>query len=380
MMLFLSSHNNVNIFDWLNESSLVEQPFMLKKISSTQFDLSSFAKKEALSINYYKYLAIDLGAVINDADSFRIALHSIHIMNPKMRFIYVDIGNKSTELQEALKKYGEVPIISMIPEESIPEFKAQVKIGLNSTPMFHDNEREMPENKKHTNYLNRGGNLDVGKTEERDKTKKEFIFENKNVMIAVLNAYPRAGATTLSINMVVYLKSIGASAVWVECNDELDHLEKIRNNTSGFTTINENCFDRNGIIFMKNKMAEGMDFAISDLSRIIKDDSVKEELYFVAKCNTVVLCGTSKPYELQEIKEKIQLLSEYDCKICLCLSFTPEHEKAHLVDMFSSKTVSVFFTGYTPDMFNSSSNGEMFKRILQEYLKEKTNDNMLKLF
>jgi len=147
MMLFLSSHNNVNIFDWLNESSLVEQPFMLKKISSTQFDLCSFAKKEALSINYYKYLAIDLGAVINDADSFRIALQSIHIMNPKMRFIYIDIGNKSTELQEALKKYGEVPIISMNPEESIPEFKAQVKIGLNSTSTFHDTEKEMPENK-----------------------------------------------------------------------------------------------------------------------------------------------------------------------------------------------------------------------------------------
>jgi len=380
MMLFLSSHNNVNIFDWLNESSLVEQPFMLKKISSTQFDLCSFAKKEALSINYYKYLAIDLGAVINDADSFRMALQSIHIMNRKMRFIYIDIGNKSTELQEALKKYGEVPIISLNPEESIPEFKAQVKIGLNSTSMFHDTEKDMPENKKQVDYLKRGGNLDVRKTEERDKTKKEYIFEKKNVMIAVLNAYPRAGATTLSINMVVYIKSIGASAAWVECNAELDHLEKIRNNTSGFITIKENRFDRNGIIYMKNEIPEVMDFVINDMSRLIKDDSVKNALSFVAKCNTVVLCGTSKPYELQDIKEKIQLLREYGCKICLCLSFTPEHEKAHLVDMFGSKTVSVFFTGYTPDMFNSSSNGEMFKRILHEYLKEKTNDNMLKLF
>jgi len=55
----------------------------------------------------------------------------------------------------------------MNPEESIPEFKAQVKIGLNSTSTFHDTEKEMPENKKHADYLNRGGNLDVGKTEER---------------------------------------------------------------------------------------------------------------------------------------------------------------------------------------------------------------------
>jgi hypothetical protein len=48
--------------------------------------------------------------------------------------------------------------------------------------------------------------------------------------------------------------------------------------------------------------------------------------------------------------------------------------------MFGSANVSVYFIDYTPDMFESSGNEEVYRRILQEYIQEKVNDNMLKLF
>jgi hypothetical protein len=375
MMLFLCSHNNVNLFDWLNESSLVDQPFMLKKISSTQLDLSVFAKKEAISINYYKYLAIDLSTVVNDGETFKLAIQSIHIMNPKIRFLYIDIGSKSA-LQEVLKTFGDVPVIAENPEENMSRFKTQVTSGLQYTQQFFDTEKENRGNTVADSNITR----DINEA-QKSEIKKEYVFNYKKVMVAVINAYPRGGATTLSINMAVWLKSIGAAVAWVELNSGLDHMEQIRNSTPGFTLVNESRFERDGVIYFKGEIPEEMDFVISDMSRVIQDESSEGALEFTANCNVVVLCGTSKPYELQEIKEKIQLLKEHGCnRICLCLAFTPENEKASLIDVFGTKHVSVYFTSYTPDMFSADLNGDMFQRILQEYIREKTNDNMVKLF
>ncbi len=377
MMLYLCSHNNVNLFDWLNESSLVAQPFMLKKISSTQLDLSAFAKKEAISINYYKYLAIDLSTVINDSETFKLAIQSIHIMNPKIKFIYVDIGNNTNVLQGVLKTFGDVPIITENPEEDMSRFKTQVTEGLQYNQQFLDTEMG-----NHDNTINASGII-THKNEASNKSeaKKEYIFPHQKVMVAVINAYPRAGATTLSINMATYLKSIGATVSWVELNGELGHLDKIINFTPGFTTVTETRFEREGIVYFKGEIPEEVDFVISDMSRVVQDESSEVALEFTKNCNVAILCGTSKPYELQEIKEKIELLQKYGChKINLCLSFTPEKEKAHLADLFGNKHVSVYFTKYTPDMFAEDVNSDVFQRILQEYITEKTNDNMVKLF
>ena len=229
MMLYLCSHNNVNLFDWLNESGLVEQPFMLKKISSNQLDLCSFAKKEALSINYYRYLAIDLSAVTNDGKSFRTAIESIHIMNPKMRFIYVDIGNRTEALQEIIKSYGDIPIISELPEKDISAFKTQTAKALQYVPSEKNTEKEISDENRQLEQINE--NIKSG----QDKNNREYIFENKNVMIAVINSHPKSGATTLSINMAEYLQGIGAAVAYVECNGELNHLEAMAITVSGFT-------------------------------------------------------------------------------------------------------------------------------------------------
>lgn len=375
MMLYLCSHNNVNIFDWLNESGLVEQPFMLKKISSNQLDLCSFAKKEALSINYYKYLAIDLSAVTNDSESFRTAIESIRIMNPKIRFIYVDIGNRTEALQGIIRSFGEIPIISELPEKDISAFKTQTSEALQYVPQENNTEKEIFEEKIHKEQINE--KIKTG----QDKNNREYLFENKNVMIAVLNSHPKSGATTLSINLAEYLHEIGASVAYVECNGELNHLEAMVNVASGFTKIKNNCFERNGIIYMKNEIPEGMNFVINDMSRIIQNGTEKNALEFTANCQKIILCSTSKPYELKETEDKIRILEENGCKeICLCLSFTPDNQKASLVDKFASQKVKVYFTEYMPDMFKDSGNNEMFKRILQEYIQEKSDDKMVKLF
>lgn len=375
MMLFLCSHNNVNLFDWLNESSLVEQPFMLKKISSNQLDLSSFAKKEALSINYYKYLAVDLSAVTNDSDNFKIALQSIQMVNPKIKFLYIDIGNKVQVLQEVIKRLGDIPIISTSPDQDISQFKSEVTSSLQYIPPNKDTEKE---------NMNEAEIETEPKNELKDSiksNKKEYVFPDKDVMVAVLNCYTKSGATTLSINLAGYLHSIGASVAYVECNGALDHLDNIRSSTSGFTAVKENRYDRNGVIYLKSELPEGLDFVINDMSGTIQDGTEVDALEFISKCNIVILCGTSKPYELQEVKNKIQLLEKNNCKkICLCLAFAPDHEKAHLVDMFGTKNVNVYFTGYTPDMFKNNVNNEMFKRICQDHIQEKINDKMLKLF
>lgn len=379
MMLYLCNHSNVNLFDWLNDSSLVEQPFMLKKISSNQLDLTSFAKKEALSINYYKYLAIDLSAVTNDSESFKLALQSIQMLNPKLKIMYIDIGNNVQALREAIGTLGDIPVISANPNQDMSLFKTQVADSINYMPASKDIEKE--ENKETSEQpqevlAKNGADIISSKA-----ARMQYMFPGKDVMAVVVNVYPKAGATTLSINMAAYLHSIGAAVAYVECNMDKNHLEMLRQIYPGFTAVNENRFARGGVIYLKGELPEGMDFVINDMSGLIQDGSEQNILEFIAKGNIVVLCGTSKPYELEEIRKKIKILEENNCnRIYLCLASTPETEKAQLLDMFGSKSVSVYFTGYTPDMFKSTVNGDMYRRIFQEYILEQADDKMLKIF
>ncbi len=379
MMLYLCNHSNVNLFDWLNDSSLVEQPFMLKKISSNQLDLTSFAKKEALSINYYKYLSIDLSAVTNDSESFKLALQSIQMLNPKLKIMYIDIGNKVQALREAIGTLGDIPVISANPKQDMNLFKTQVADSINYIPASKDIEKE--ENKEISEQPQEVLNKNGADIISSKAARKQYVFPGKDVMAVVVNVYPRAGATTLSINMAAYLHSIGAAVAYVECNSDKNHLDMLSKNYPGFVAAKENRLDRNGVIYMKSEIPEGMDFVINDMSGLIQDGSEQNILEFIAKGNIVVLCGTSKPYELEEIRKKIKILEENNCnRIYLCLASTPESEKAQLLDMFGSKSVSVYFTGYTPDMFKSTVNGDMYGRIFQEYILEQADDKMLKIF
>ena len=166
-------------------------------------------------------------------------------MNPKIKFLYVDIGNKTKALQEVIKTFGDVPVITENPEEDMSRFKTQVTAGLQYTQEFLDAEKESRDNSIITPSTTTG-KKEASKGRE---AKKEHIFQHQKVMVAVINAYPRAGATTLSINMAAYLKSIGAPVSWVELNGELGHLEKIINSTPGFTTVTENRFEREGVVY-----------------------------------------------------------------------------------------------------------------------------------
>lgn len=188
-------------------------------------------------------------------------------MNPKIRFVYVDIDNSAEALQDIIKSFGEIPIISENPEKDISAFKTQTAEALQYIPPGKDTEKELSEEKRNLELIDE--NIKANK----NPNNLEYIFENENVMIAVLNSYPKSGATTLSINMAEYLHEIGATVAYVECNGELNHLEAIASTTSGFTKIRENTFERNGIIYMKNEIPEGMNFVINDMISVYEIDS-----------------------------------------------------------------------------------------------------------
>ena len=376
MMIYLSNHNHLNIFDWLNDSNLVKQPFMLKKMSSNQFDLCSFAQKEALSINIYQYLAIDLSSITNTPDAFISSVGSILRLNPKICLLFVDIGSKYLELQQELFKNGKVQIITVDPRDSMSEFKEQVVASFENYLFNKETEKEEI---LESTVIGKGNNTITPLDDKVKRRKKLYDFTKKDVTIAIINAEMRCGATTLSLNVASFLNSIGAKVAYIECNSELGHLEQIISSQSGFTQIKDNRFDRNGIIYMKNELPEGIDFLVADMSRVIGAASTNA-IEWASQCDMLIICGTCKPYELNCIKETIDLFSKYNCDIKLCLSFAVENQKAYLVDFFTSSKVSVFFTNYTPDYFNFSSNADMFFRLLGLFLKEKCQDNLVKIF
>ncbi len=100
------------------------------------------------------------------------------------------------------------------------------------------------------------------------------------------------------------VKSIGATVSWIELNGESGHFEEIKDSTPGFTFVSETRFEREGVAYFKGEIPEEVNFVINDMSRVIQDESSEGALEFAKNCNVAILCGTSKPYELQEINEK----------------------------------------------------------------------------
>ncbi len=366
MLLYLSSNENLNIFDFLKD----EQNMLIEKVLG-EFSLKKFIIHETRTFNHYRYILIDLNAVKDSISDIIEALKALKIMyNAK---IVLFAGKSNIDLLN--KIIDEADIYNIIFGKTLNKIKKQIKICISEKGMtkhyakininLNYDENEDVE----TTFKSLRSNLinsDIQPTENK-LIENKFDFDAKNIKIIVAGVMPRVGTTTIAINIACYLASIGAKVSYTEGNKN-NHLESIYSHFFFNNPITNNYFSNDGVdyYFDGNIPTKGYNFNTIDIG-VLSNQNLKllEELGDIK-----VLCGGTKPYEIREIIKALELVDNgngENIKLMLPEANLSDIEKKNLEQTLGIKDERIYYAKFSPNLFDGNTNAKIFESILNEY-------------
>jgi hypothetical protein len=336
MLLYISSNENIGIFDFLsNKNGMV-----IKKLSGT-FSLKQFVIYDMRSFNHYSYVAIDLKALKDNKDEIIEAIIAFKSMFSSRVIFYIEDIKENESLIERLIEQGVYNILSA---DEVEDLKEEIQRSISTSGM------------RKRDIL-----LKLNKVNGKQYYMPKYVFAKKDIKIAVTGAAHKVGTTTIAMNLCNYLASIGASVCYVEANNH-NHIQKLPCSYAGMV-VKDDFIIYNGVKYLSLNASndEEYDFVIYDMG-VIERKTINA---INNKCDVSILCATAKPYEIEEYDKAMQLLD--DDKVNTIFSFVQENEKVRLKEQYRN----VFFAEYAPDLFDGDANKNIFSKIFKNYITEK---------
>lgn len=364
MLLYLSSNENLTLFDFFKK----EQGVLIEKLSG-EFCLKKFIVHETRTFNHFKYIIIDLDAVVEDpTDDIIEALKAFKIMyNAK---IILFAGKTNTELLN--KIIDEASIYNIVFGKTPDKIKEQVKICISKEGMtkhyikININLNYDAEEDVETAFeLPSLGTADTGVWPEKKKfIESKLNFDAENIKIIIAGTMPRVGTTTTAINMACYLANVGAKVSYTEGNKS-NHLRSIHSHFFFNNPVANNFFTDSGAdyYFDGNIPTKGYNFNIIDIG-VLNGQNVKllEEIGDIG-----LLCGGIKPYEIGEMEKVLKLVGK-DIKLILPGDNPLNIKKGNNMSSLSVKDEQIYYTKFSLNLFDGNINAEIFKLVLDEYI------------
>ncbi|SKC77576.1 hypothetical protein [Maledivibacter halophilus] len=324
MILYLSSKENINVLDFIND----EEEVILKKYVG-EYDLMSFLSKSIQRLGHIEIIVIDLSCIANSDEEIINSIKIFRKCNPSRVVFYMDKINES--LVHELIGLG---IFDIITEQEVTALKEEIKMSL-----FEG----MSES-----YVKKKFGLLCDEAESIS-----FDFKEKQIPIGVVGTQNRVGTTTIAMEFAAYLNSIGANVSYVEAN-ESGHLQLIAEHYK-MKKIDDG-YRYKGIAFegINSSNDTAFDFIIYDLG-VLDNRTMKGFL----NCNIRVLCAGNKPHEtfyLYEVKEKL-----VDIKYSTIINYLHE---------LNNEQCDYYYTKSTVDVINRLYNDEIYCSIMKEYFDE----------
>lgn len=337
MLLYLSSNENIGIFDFLSKDKGV----VIKKLSG-EFYLKKFVIHDMRNLSHYSYFAIDLKALKDTENEIIETILAFKTMYDSRIIIFAERANEENEI---ILKLLDERIYNIVTSEEISEIKNEIIKCMSD------------EGKTQEDWLKfRGINSDLEET-----FKNQYMFKHKNIKIAVAGVSSKVGTTTAAFNMTKFLFEIGAKISYTEANGN-EHLKEIAAYYE-FAKV-ENYYKYNGIEYYPNKQfPDSYNFNIFDLGSLNSGN-----VSIFNSCDIKVLCSRSKPYELIDLHKALTILNEG--KFNILFSLTVETEKVKIRKRFESSTYEDHFQEYSPDLFDGKTNEKIYKEIVKEYIIE----------
>lgn len=327
MLLYLSSNENIGIFDFLSK----EKGMVIKKLSG-EFYLKKFVIHDMRNLSHYSYFAIDLKALKDTENEIIEAITAFKAMYDSRIIIFAE-GLKRED--EIISRLIEEKIYNVIISKEIQEIKDEILKCLSH----------------------------IGKTEEdwnlKETHENQYIFNHKNVKIAVAGVSSRVGTTTTAFNMARFLFNIGAKVSYTEANDS-GHLKEIADYYE-FLKI-ENYYRYKGVEYYPNKQfPNDVNYQIFDLGSLYKGN-----IAIFKSCNIKILCSGSKPYELIETYEAINSIKDVNYNILFTSVSNEENFKIR--KSFENSKDNIHFLKYSPSLFDGNINEDIYKEIIKDFI------------
>ncbi|PHS31945.1 MAG: hypothetical protein COA82_09790 [Alkaliphilus sp.] len=338
MLLYLTSNKNIEIFDFLTH----EHGIVIKKLSGS-FKLKQFIIEDMRSLEHYSYFAIDISALKDDVGEIIEAIKAFKRMHSSRLIIYIENIKENIELTDKLIELGVYNIIS---SDTVAELKKEIQKATSGEGI---SKREI-QNK--LNELTGIKNYQI----------TEYLFSEKNIKIAIAGAAHKAGTTTTAINLCNYLASIGARVCYVEANEH-GHIKKLANEYKEMI-VNDDSVTYRGVKYLSltSKTDKEYNFIVYDTG-VIEEKTVNA---IKANCNEVILCATTKPYEIEFYHRALDLIGS--SKSHTLFSFTSEKIKEKLKKQYKDP----LFAEYSPNLFDGEKNQNIWEKILAKHMIKNT--------
>ncbi|SNT21593.1 hypothetical protein SAMN05446037_10543 [Anaerovirgula multivorans] len=334
MLLYLTSNENVNLFDFLEN----EHGIIIKKLSG-HFSMKQFVIQDMRSLEHYRYMAVDVNA-LKDVDTEIIeAVNAFKKLHSSRLIFYMEDIKKYEQLIHELINTG---IYNILTASDVTLLKMEILKAISNLGISkREIQSKFMKDEIKTNYI---------------KANRSFI--KKEIKIAVTGVQNRVGTTTMAINLANFLWYIGARVCYVEANEH-HHLIKLSEYYQGMR-------EKDGVIFNNGVKYLNLHSVCHDeFDFIIYDMGVVNNKIIAAirkSCDVAIICATGKPYESNDIQSIESLLDEK--LIYKVFSLVAEFDKSRI----KKQDRSIYFSNYTPDYFDSEVNDELWEAIIKPFV------------
>lgn len=324
MLLYLTSNENKDIFDFLTNKGII-----IKKIMG-DLDFKKFVIHDMKNLDHYSNVVVDLEAINDNEDNLIEAIIAFKmIFNPKLILLAKKIDNLILS-----RIVREADIYDIIIGKDIQDINDKMAICLDQEDKFRDEVR------KYVNRLN-----------------LKYSFPKKDVKVLVAGIKSVFGATKTAINLATFLAEIGASVSYTEVNGS-GYLKRIANH---YEFKDSNCKD---IIFFDNgDVPLDYNFNIIDIG-LLKEKNLKtfksDEIAEVR-----ILCGSAKAGETEDL---LKLLDDENANVDVILNYTCDKEKNVAKRLLRNRS-SLYFGDDSVALFDTK-NSQIFREILSKYIIE----------
>lgn len=315
----------------------------VKKMSGT-FRLKQFVIHDVRNLSQFKFFVIDLKALKDTENEIIEAIMAFAAMYDARIILFAEGIDAGGQL---ISKLIDIGVYNIITSAGFEEIKEEMLKCIS------------PEGKDMRSAIR---SRYFEKEEIKRNKKGTFAFLCKDIKIAVLGAGQRVGTTTTAFNMANFLVDMGADVAYVEANTNghlctlLDYYKDMK--------VNERYVEYRGVkYYFRGNFPDENNFTVIDFGVIEQC-----RLQALKQCNLVIVCGTTKPYEIDKVKVVIEMLQ--GMPINIVLAHTTKKERQDIAGMLAGDYVNVYFSEYSPDLFDGKVNAKIFTEIIKEYINE----------
>jgi hypothetical protein len=343
MLLYLSSNHNSDLFDFL----MNEHGILVKKLSG-EFQLKNFVIRDMRNFSHCSFVAFDLKALKDTEDEIMNAIIGFRSMYDS-RIIVLAVGRDTKD--EFLSNLYSEGIRNLITAQTVEDIRKEILECVSEDGMSYD--KALPYQCEIE---------DESTIENKLVLPSKYIFNCKGVKIAVSGTAAKSGTTTTAMNLAHFLADTGARVSYLEANKN-NHIAMLPFYYKGIV-------ERDGFLEYKTLKyyTTHIKYDFSDFNFNIFDVGIllPEYLEIFKKSDIRILCSTSKPYELEVLEEVLPLIE--DIETSLIFSFTSDKDRGNIRKIVNNRNKEVFFSRYSPDLFDGNMNRSIWTRIINQYM------------